>query len=371
MSHYFKIESAPGSSGTGLWRINFYDQNDIMIPLKFENVVSYNATNRISANEFETMLNNTSGYNPPYRSLQGTLEYVIEISDDYEGLSKLSIQNWTNGTYSTSSTTISYSTDNITYEVIETKNMVYNQRYDFLVNFEFMKKRYLLKSNNKTYSLKLDETKYDTKMTSNIAPSPFVASASSQYNSTYAPWKAFNGTATNDNDRWRSANSQSENWIQIDFGQKKLVNKLTIQSVNDATTVVGTPVKFNLYGTDDGINLINIGNISSDAYLVGEIKDFYLEYPQNYRMYRIEPIENQGNVNHYSIGDVLFYYQTNVTEIPNDSLSNMLNYGSSSIGNFKLRSSTKKYVLQSDSSRNNDGFLEKTLNRKPLTIKFK
>ena len=53
-------------------------------------------------------------------------------------------------------------------------------------------------------------------MTSNSAPSPLVASASSENDASYAAWKAFDNNSTN---RWQSTlGGEEPSWLKIDLG---------------------------------------------------------------------------------------------------------------------------------------------------------
>lgn len=53
-------------------------------------------------------------------------------------------------------------------------------------------------------------------MTDNVTPTPCTVSASSEYSSTYAAWKAFDGNVVSGG--WQAANGQTTGWLKIDFG---------------------------------------------------------------------------------------------------------------------------------------------------------
>src|SRR5690606_7822400 len=71
-------------------------------------------------------------------------------------------------------------------------------------------------------------------MTSNTTPPPFIASASSVYQNnhgTWGAWKAFNGSVSNNTDRWASSGNVPQ-WLKIDLGQQKIIKKYAITIIN-------------------------------------------------------------------------------------------------------------------------------------------
>ena len=68
----------------------------------------------------------------------------------------------------------------------------------------------------------------DVDMTSNTAPSPYVASASTVFinSATYQPWKSFDSSTST---FWWGYTSAGSDWIQIDMGQTLTIKSLVIQ----------------------------------------------------------------------------------------------------------------------------------------------
>lgn len=65
-------------------------------------------------------------------------------------------------------------------------------------------------------------TQYPSNMTSNSLPSPYVASANTEYSSTFAAWKAFDNDP---NSYWSTTNgTATNNYIQLDVGSGNSVN---------------------------------------------------------------------------------------------------------------------------------------------------
>lgn len=237
-------------------------------------------------------------------------------------------------------------------------------RYYFSLN------KVLLKSNNKTYSLKSEEILHETKMTSNTAPAPFVVSASSQYNSTFPAWKAFNGTNIDQNDCWVTVNNTKTGWIQVNYGSPKKINHVYITSRNYTNFATVSPKDFNILGSYDGVKFEKISEIRNQTdWKQNEKRGFLLSDVGSYPIIRLEILDNNG-ATHTAIGDILFSYIENLTQLPSDSIDNFIEYGSSSIENFNLINGNKKYILQKNESENTDGLWVQEIDRKPLSIKF-
>jgi len=152
---------------------------------------------------------------------------------------------------------------------------------------------------------------HNTNMTSNNTPTRLVARASSEYNSTYTAWKAFNGTVTDSNDRWRSSDYTVNQWIKLDYGIIKRVNVVKIQGVTDSTILAGNPIEYIIEGSNDDSNWNIISNISTTAFADKETKSFFFN-EVSYRYYKLTPTRNQGNVSYFNIGDIVFGYKREV-----------------------------------------------------------
>lgn len=138
---------------------------------------------------------------------------------------------------------------------------------------------------------------YGIKMTSNTAPSPLVASASTVY-SNYFPFKAFNGTNVDSNDCWVS-DSKTDGWLQIDFGDRKKINTISITSRKhtDNSPIENSPKDFNIEASNNGIDftvlssLRNINDWGPDTK-----KTFSFTNENSYRFFRIHVLSNNGGI---------------------------------------------------------------------------
>jgi hypothetical protein len=88
------------------------------------------------------------------------------------------------------------------------------------------------------------------KMTSDVAPAPYIASADSEYSAAYGAWKAFNRTNADESDQWASATTALPHFVQYDFGTGVIINKYAIQERNSAN-YTGFPSDFTLQGSND------------------------------------------------------------------------------------------------------------------------
>lgn len=233
-----------------------------------------------------------------------------------------------------------------------------------------IQKLYLLKSNNKTYSLESFNTWYETKMTSNTAPAPFEASASSIYNSTFNAWKAFNGTNVSNQDCWVTPNNIVNGWIQLNFGRNVKVNtvKLTSRFGGYETQ---SPKRFQILGSNDGISFDLLTEFNNQKnWITNETRKFIFFNEKEYQYYRINILENNGGIA-VSIGEILFSYESNyANELPSTKTSNFIKYGNEKIEDTNVIFHNKNYILQDTVSENSEGLWTTQLTRKPLSIKF-
>lgn len=227
----------------------------------------------------------------------------------------------------------------------------------------------LLGANNKTYSLEPINTIYETRMTSNTAPSSLVASASGQYGAGYEAYRAFDG---NLNSTWIGTGNLKTGWIQIDYGvsSPKIVNILEITGRN--STVLTDNVKdFNILGSNDNINFDTLAQIRNQIdWSQAETRRYEFKNDKPYRYYRIQILDNNG-YSYVAIGDILFSYEkSTLFEVPVLSVSNYVKYGKPRLSNVNIPIDTKKYILQGEYSKNELGLLTKQVDKKPLSISF-
>ncbi|OXS65584.1 hypothetical protein B1B04_24970 [Lysinibacillus sp. KCTC 33748] len=258
-------------------------------------------------------------------------------------------------------------------EMHNTSTYVENQVYSIQTPNLTYYDNVLLKSNNKIYSFKSTNTIYETKMTSNTVPSPFVASASSEYNSNYSAWKAFNGTInTNQYDYW-CTNNIATGWVQIKYDSKKIVNRIRLTSSGTTAEVTkGTPKDFNILASNDGTNFVKLGKFSDQTnWGIAETREFTFFNMTAYQYYRLEALSSNG-ATYVSIGEILFGYNLNLLySLPTISQQIFVDYGYTSLTNISRPIFNEIYILQNHVSKNEEGLWATQLDKKPLTISFK
>lgn len=225
----------------------------------------------------------------------------------------------------------------------------------------------LLLSNSKTYSLKpMSEVRYETKMTSNTSPAPFVVSASSQFSTSQQPFNAFNGVK--DDIVWLTTEGGHVNsWIQIDFGDKRPVNKVSL-TPRSTGNINQTPKDFYIESSIDGVNWLRVGDFTVTDWIQFTSKEFSLKYSVA-RYFRITHLTTNG-ATRASWSEIQYSYENIVTEIPNNSVHNFINYGVSSPVQINDVFSSKNYILQDTVSEDANGHWTTKIDRKPLSIKF-
>lgn len=89
-------------------------------------------------------------------------------------------------------------------------------------------------------------------MTSNTAPSPLVASASSIFDSPFEAWRAFaNVSGGNDTFRWISG-AAAPQWLQIDLGSGNNITPTSLQLCADSDAAASYVTNFTFLGSNAG-----------------------------------------------------------------------------------------------------------------------
>ncbi len=233
------------------------------------------------------------------------------------------------------------------------------------------KKKTILKSNQKHYVLTTTEKWYETKMTSNTAPAPLVASSSTSYNSTYYPYKAFNGmNAAGNYDQWLTQLGVLTGWIQIDFGSVKRINRLKLGASSDYLTA--NPKDFDILYSNDGVNFKNVKSIKNQIdWQVNQYREFNFNLIKA-RYMKIDVSAINGGLNYLAIGEIVFGLKTNTiiefTELSKDIFDN---YGIFTFQNLNQPIHSKNYIFQQTAQNDLNGLSIKSSNKKPLSIVLK
>lgn len=221
----------------------------------------------------------------------------------------------------------------------------------------------LLQSNDKAYSHESADNWHKANMTSNTAPIPLIASASSYYanGSSYAAWRAFSESTNN----WYA--EKLPQWIQLNFGQKMTLNRVKLKS---ATRQEETPKVFAILGSNDGANFDVINSYSMDAWAVSTWKEFHFKKSE-YTIYRILVTECFNKGNRVAINQIVYGFKdASLIGIPTLNDKNFIKYGRDSMLYLNNPLGNKNYILQDKVSKNEEGLLTNQLDRRPLSIKF-
>jgi len=117
-------------------------------------------------------------------------------------------------------------------------------------------------------------------MTSNSAPAPFVASASSAYPGGYEAFNAFDSSAT----IWSSSVGALPEWIQIDLGSSQTVSNYSVQTRTGVAYHQWTA--WTLDGSDNGSSWTTVDTRTDSAGAAGETRFYDLASPETYRYWR-------------------------------------------------------------------------------------
>ena len=125
-------------------------------------------------------------------------------------------------------------------------------------------------------------------MTANNAPTPFVASASTEFDGSYPAWKAFDGTTAG---YWSTTTAgKIPCWLKIDLGNAKVLNGYSIYM--DAGTYAPETWKFQ--GSNNDSDWTDLDSQASLTFGAGETKQFNFTNSTAYRYYRIAVTANRG-----------------------------------------------------------------------------
>lgn len=129
-------------------------------------------------------------------------------------------------------------------------------------------------------------------MTSNTTPSPYIVTASSQYDTSYAPWQVF--TKNNSTyEPWITTRWVTTGWIQIFLGEPLEINAFSITSRN-ATPYYG-PKAFTFEGSDDGVSYKILKTVTNETWNLNQTKEYILDSMVNYKYYKLNVTESTGD----------------------------------------------------------------------------
>lgn len=135
-------------------------------------------------------------------------------------------------------------------------------------------------------------------MTAHNAPTPYVATASSEYDSRYQAYMAFNSNNGDAGYCWHSKGNEPIVWLQIDYGSPVKINAFRLRARSTYSGWANQmPTSFKLQGSNDGVNFTTIKEYSGIAY--GGTKyetEFLLDNDVEYRYYKLTDMVAQVSV---------------------------------------------------------------------------
>ncbi len=134
-------------------------------------------------------------------------------------------------------------------------------------------------------------------MTSHSNPSPYLASWSSAYYSDRLGWTLFDGNQSHNtgSGHWTAGGNTNE-WVSIDLGEAKTVDKILVYNWADGGTygVQNFKLQGSHTNTWTGLNTTYWDLVTNTATLSGGAQSFSLASPAAYRYYRILGINTYG-----------------------------------------------------------------------------
>lgn len=144
------------------------------------------------------------------------------------------------------------------------------------------------------------------KMTSASAPSPFAASASTNWTSDITAWKAFSGLAGSSGDYW--ASTAVTGWLKLDWGSSVTITGYALSSSGSTNM---SPADWTFEGSDDDSSWTTLDTQTglSSGWASGVLRYFAIA-SASYRYYRINISANAGNVDRIAIAEMFFQIAT-------------------------------------------------------------
>jgi hypothetical protein len=135
-------------------------------------------------------------------------------------------------------------------------------------------------------------------MTSNSTPSG-VCSASSEYNGTYAAWKAADDVIVGDN-TWRSASGPPQ-WWQYQAASATTINQYTLRS--RPGNYLWTPTSWNLCGSNNGTDWTTLDTRRTGSFTSDDKQTFNFSNTTAYSYYRLNVTGSNGS-SYVAIGEI-------------------------------------------------------------------
>lgn len=132
-----------------------------------------------------------------------------------------------------------------------------------------------------------------------------TASASSEYNTTYRAWKAFDH-ANGVNDSWVAATGTT-GWLQYQFPMARAVTEYAVTSRNEGANS-RVPKSWTFQGSNNGTSWDTLDtqtNVTDWAYFASTRKVFTVASPSSYTYYRLNiSATNFSSADYVSVGEL-------------------------------------------------------------------
>lgn len=146
-------------------------------------------------------------------------------------------------------------------------------------------------------------------MTSNTAPSPFVASASSAFPS-LDPWKAFDGDFTSTSGVYWIGQGGGVDWLQLDIGAGKTEILTSYEvMVNRIPEPARAPKNFTMQGSNNATVWDTLHTaVNQTGWTSGQKRKYVCDVKTTaYRYFRINITANNGDATYTQIEEMYFW----------------------------------------------------------------
>ncbi|WP_323666945.1 discoidin domain-containing protein [Pectobacterium punjabense] len=156
--------------------------------------------------------------------------------------------------------------------------------YDLTVNSDFYSTEIV--NNGEPIDIKIPLSSIVPSMSSNILPTGYIVSQDSYYDPAWMGWLAFDGVVTGDTSRWSATNTPAPHWLSIQLPVVTTVDSYSI-TARQNMNVGGTPIDFELQGSNDGKQWNVLDSRSDITFSSNEEKKFKLSVPSRFNHYRL------------------------------------------------------------------------------------
>ncbi|MBG9794667.1 hypothetical protein ABD76_20115 [Paenibacillus dendritiformis] len=209
------------------------------------------------------------------------------------------------------------------------------------------------------------------KMTSNTSPSG-RAFAKDIYSTSYDAWKAFN--QVDDTEGYASkTGSGGVGFLGYEFDKPIAIAKYAVRSMAGSSHLNKLPRDWTFEGSHDGEKWHVLDTQKNQTWTtVNTDKDYYVDIPKSYKMYRLNWSANNGFTGYTDVNELKMYRGVNVvSHIPTVSEKYFTAYGMDKIAQETLKTNYDKVQLISnkESELNEGKIFEHNIDLKKYDVK--